>query len=280
MGKEIGTLKLGIAFISHGASVRKDRGAELRTQLSRIINELEGVEIFSWKSILWQPDQYPIKQRKYFRLLSFRIRASREWGDRSWLNALYQTLVFEFRQILSGRSQLLIAQKNLFVAIIVHEKHVRAWTSALDDSIDALLVLEDDAILKDCDDKVLSQAFAFVRQALPTFVNLSKGNDLKGYAKEYFKGDEHKGWFKLKAADTACAYMVNRPGLKLLAEHCSQRADTAVLAVDFVISDAMLRNKEFEVLHTDSPLFTNGTLFGVYESQTGSLPRDMTKNRE
>ncbi len=268
------TLKLGIVFISHDTSVRKTRSEELKKQLTEIISKLEHVKISSWKLILWQPRQYTIKHKKYFQLLDFRIRASREWGNKSWLGAIKQTIVFEFRTTLKGRSQLLISQENLFVAVILTEKHARAWTNALDDSLDALLVLEDDAILEEFADSILSQAFSFMRSAEPILVNLSKGNDFTGYPREYLQGELKKNWFKLKAADTTCAYLVNRMGLKFLAENYSQRPDSSVMGSDFVISDAILRNNEFKVLHATSPPFINGSLFGLFESQTGSLPKN------
>lgn len=275
---ETETLRLGIAFISHDLSARRNRETGLRNQLARAIATLKGIEIAKWTSIIWQPDLYRVKHKQYFQLLVFRIRASREWGNRSWLNAIKQILVFEFQTTLKGRSQLSISQEHLFVVEILTEKHVRAWTSALDDSIDVLLVLEDDAILEDHATPVLSQAFGYIRHSAPTFINLSKGNSLAGYAKEYIVENPNENWFKLKAADTACAYMVNRAGLKLLAEHYLKRSETAVIGADFVITDALLRNSEFEVLHSESPPFTNGTLFGVFESQTGSLPQNMIVN--
>ena len=201
-------------------------------------------------------------------------------GGVSWLNALKQSLFFELRTTLKGRSQLLISQNNLFVAVILSQKHVRAWTSALDESLDALLVLEDDAILEDSGVEVLSQAFSMMRNPAPTLVNLSKGNDFAGYVKEYLQGEFQNEWFKLKAADTTCAYMVNRLGLEILAESYSHRPQTSVMAADFMVSDALLRNKSFTVLHSVSPPFTNGTLFGLFESQTGTLPLNTLAERK
>ena len=80
MGSDVELLKVGIAFISHDASLRKNRALELEKHLRRIVSQSESVVISSWKLILWQPKQYEIKRKRYFQLLRFRVRASREWG--------------------------------------------------------------------------------------------------------------------------------------------------------------------------------------------------------
>ncbi len=265
--------KLGVAFITHEGSPQKNREKELRAKVEDVFSGVDLLEITNWYSISWQPNFYKVKNREYLRSLVFRIRSRIEWHEGSIIRIMIQATLFELKSLLNGRSQLTIPQNYLYVAKVVTEKHVRSWVNALEDSVDALLVLEDDAILQDNSLETLSQAVKFIKQQIPTYINLSKGNDLKDYIKEYSENSKEAGWFKLRAADTSGAYLVNRNGLEVLARKYSEEPNTAVLAIDFMTSDVLIRNKKFDVYHTDSPPFLNGTLLGLFETQTGSVPQ-------
>ena len=265
--------KLGVAFITHEGSPRKNREKELRAKVERVFSSVELVDITNWYSISWQPSFYKVKNREYLRSLAFRVRSGIEWHEGGIVRIMIQATLFELKSLLNGRSQLTLPQNYLYVAKVVTEKHVRSWVNALEDSVEALLVLEDDAILQENSVETLSQAIKFIKRQMPTYINLSKGNNLKDYKKEYSEDSQEAGWFKLRAADTAGAYLVNRNGLEVLARKYSEEPNTAVLAIDFMASDILIHNKKFEVYHTDSPPFLNGTLLGLFETQTGSVPQ-------
>lgn len=145
----------------------------------------------------------------------------------------------------------------------------------MDLDLDAALILEDDAILNSERINVLNDALQEIASSDPIYINLARGNNLQSYKFGKFQSEKSSTkWLKAPVADTTCAYLINRTGAEILLNEYRRSPKIDSLGIDFVASDIFLRSQKITVLHSETPPFVNGTLFGTYKSQTGAKARD------
>ncbi len=248
---------------------------ELQKTLKEFIS-LSELEIdLHFQKLIWQPDVPIHLARSYFLYERFKFRSYRLWFGYGYTVSLIRTLLFEAKALLKGRSQLQLSEKLLYVATIVSQKNLRAWEGTVDLELDASLILEDDAIINKESIKVLRDALLEISPNHPVYFNLARGNNLNSYKFTNYQSDKGTTkWLEAPIADTACAYLINNSAARILLNEYRKINAYDGLAIDFILSDIFIQNREIAVLHSKTPPFTNGTIFGNFESQTGALIRD------
>ena len=228
------------------------------------------------KKIVWQPDSSIPIHRSYIKYQRFKYRSYRIWFGHGRLRSFLRALAFETKSWISNRSQMQISKHLIYVATVVSQKNVRAWETIVDHNLDAALILEDDAILNPENLHTFKDAIFEISSKEPTYINLARGNDLSFYQMKKFRSaSKLSDWEIAPIADTACAYLINIECAKVLLNEYRSRLRYDSLAIDFMLSDIFLKRKEINVLHHRFPPFSNGTLFGVYNSQTGAQIRNL-----
>jgi hypothetical protein len=179
------------------------------------------------------------------------------------------------------KSQLQISSKKLFATSVLSRKHVRAWERSMDESMDGIIVLEDDAMLNLANQGLLAGALTFLKSSEPIFINFSTGNTTKGFIFDDFVNSENSiPWKQARFADTTCAYFMNKLALRLVLDAYYSRKFLDSLGIDFILSDIFIRNRELIVLHLNEPVFKNGSLIGAFTSQIDSIQNPSSKSTE
>lgn len=226
--------------------------------------------------LVWQPDTSISIHRSYTRYQRFKYRSYRIWFGHGRFKSFIRTLAFETKSLISHRFQIQISKHLIYVATVVSQKNVRGWEAIVDYNLDAALILEDDAILNPENLHTLEQALAEIISKEPLYINLARGNDMSLYRMKKFQSTSNlTDWETAPIADTTCAYLLNLECAKVLLNEYRSKQKYDSLAIDFMLSDIFMRRKEIKVLHHKFPPFSNGTLFGVYHSQTGAQTRNL-----
>jgi hypothetical protein len=227
------------------------------------------------QKLVWQPNSKIKIFRSYLLLQGFKYRSSKVWFGYGSVKSSLSMLIHEIKSLLNGSSQLQLSRQLLYVATVVSQKHVRSWEILMDLDLDAALILEDDAILNSERINVLKDALQEIASSQPIYINLAKANNLRSYRFSKFQSEKSSTqWLKALVADTSCAYLINRSSAEILLSEYRRSPRIDSLAIDFMTSDIFLRNQKIVVLHSETPPFVNGTLFGTYKSQTGARARD------
>lgn len=267
-------IKIGIFVITHNKSPQYSRATEICNKVESVMNTFENtVEVFT-KILAWQPDSRITTNRSYIKYQCFKYQSYRIWFGYGRSISFIRTLAFEIKSLMSKRSQLQISKHLIYVATVVSQKNVRAWETIVDHGLEAALILEDDAILNLNNLHTFEEAMSEIASKEPTFINLARGNDLSHYKfKRYESISKVSDWKIAPIADTACAYLINSECAKILLNEYRSVLKYDSLAIDFMLSDIFMRRKEINVLHHKFPPFSNGTLFGLFKSQTGARVR-------
>ncbi len=203
--------------------------------------------------------------------MTFKYRSHKEWFRSSSVKAFLRVIFSEMNALILHKSQLQISSSKLFATVVLSRKHARAWERGLDDSIDGILILEDDAMLNLSKQKLLAGALTFLESKEPIFINFGTGNVKNRYRfEDYLDNGDITLWKKARFADTTCAYFMNKVALRLVLDAYHSQKCLDSLGIDFVLSDIFIKDRNIEVLHLDEPVFKNGSLVGVFTSQIDS----------
>lgn len=228
----------------------------------------------SFQKLTWQPQTSIKVFRSLFLFLRFRVRSYRTWFGYGKISAFFRGFLFEVKLFFQGRSIVQMPRQLVYVATVLSQKNVRAWETMMDSGFDAALILEDDAILNVKNISTLSDSLKRINSSQPMYFNLAKGNDLSSYIlKDFHFENDSIQWLHAPIADTTCAYLLNFSCAEILLNEYRKTPKYDCLAIDFILSDIFIENTGIAVLHNANPPFTNGTIFGDFQSQTGATVR-------
>ncbi len=267
-------IKIGIFVITHISSDRFSRSSELLQSTARIIQNLNGSPQVEQYIISWQPTTLHSMKKSYIQFLLFKFHSNLEWFKISRHKAVIRLFLSEVKALIHKNSQFQLSSRKLHATQVLSKKHVRAWERCIDESMDAVIILEDDAIYDSANQRAITEIYAFLKSDKPTFINLGSGNDKSKYTYDEFSIDDEKIDFQFaRFADTTCAYFMNKTGVNLALNEYFARGIPDSIGIDFILSDIFIKRREFVVLHSSNPPFRNGSLIGRFTSQL-----DSTKN--
>jgi hypothetical protein len=258
---------LGIFFISFENSSRLYREEMLRKEILSFSSKIVGLKVVFWKSCIWQPTSISNLKRSFGKYIKFKFLSERVWFGASSLKSCVHVFSFEVLHFFKGESLIFRKKDKIYRERVLSDKHFRAWIYALDSGVDFALFLEDDVCIEATLKETLQEVVTFLDLDNPTFVNLSRANELAKFKKHHVLLEKVEGWFTLNGADTTAAYIANNECLKILAQELSNFGSYDALAIDFVVSSIFFKNPAINVLHRIEPPFSNGTLVGKYESE-------------
>lgn len=259
--------KLGIFFLSFEKSSRINREKILREEILSIVANISDLEVVYWRSSIWQPPVFSKLKVSYGKYLRFKYLSEKAWYGQSGLLPFIRVLYNEIDRIRRGVFLKYWSKNRIYRDKALTEKHFRSWVYAIDSGVDFALFLEDDIDVENNLDEVLRNIATCIDFSAPTYLNLSKGNDLSVIRKEISVQDKDMNWFRFSSADTTAAYLVNKECLKILTKEFSCFGNYDALGIDFILSWIFLKNKSIRVLHNFFPPFSNGTLLGKYQSE-------------
>jgi hypothetical protein len=195
-------------------------------------------------------------------------------GVVAWLLGATDTLLYAAQQL----REALVGEMSSARHFQVARKHGLAWLKFRSDkNSDLLLVLEDDALLKDPSRlKTLGAALAFVESGdRPTFLLASEGlpYGLLGEGFNLAPGSEGDFWFPpTPFTNTTAAYFINKNLANQFCKSIDARPGLTFNAIDFLIN-ALLNHTAIKscatpirCAHLTRPIFLNGSISGEFGS--------------
>jgi len=264
-------VSLQFALIHNGSDERLCR---IRPLLTELANRLDSeVREYHWQPGLEHPS---FKLLDRFRANRFSERLHRQHlrfrGNRH-LPATLKASLLELARGLRGNAGTQ-AFRSLTIEMLVTDKHVRAWTNFLDSTADALIVLEDDAVIREdtelrlrsvlADDRVdpggllyLDLAGGFpLRKLCPPEAVFPLGRDLLRTA--------------VPLGNTACGYALSRSLAGRMVAELTWRPELRRVGIDWLVNELLMRihlRTPVDCLHTDPPILGHGSFLGTYRSQ-------------
>ena len=262
-----GSKTLGIFFVSFENSSRLHREDILRTEILSISSTIDGLEVVFWKSAIWQPSSISKLKRSYGKYLKFKFLSEKAWFGASSLKSCVRVFYFEVLRFVRGDGLLLRKKDRIFRDKVLSEKHFRAWIYAIESGVDFALFLEDDIEIETTLKETLQEVVSSLTFDKPTFMNLSRANNLGKFSKNPKALEVADGWFSLRGSDTTSAYLADAKCLKVLAQEFSDFGSLDALGIDFIVSWIFFKNPAIRVLHRNEPPFSNGTILGKFPSE-------------
>jgi len=258
--------------ITHLASERFFRAKDLLSSTTGYFQERQPLLEIIQSLVIYQPKKLQYRRKSYLQFLSFKFRSNKEWFKFTSTKAFLRVIFSEIHALMVAKSQLQISSKKLFATSVLSRKHVRAWERGIDESMDGIIILEDDAILNPANQEQLRGVLTFLKSHEPIFINFSTGITTKGYIFDNYVNSENSIlWKQARFADTTCAYFMNKIALRLVLDAYYERKFLDSLGIDFILSDIFIKNRKIKVLHLNDPVFKNGSLIGAFTSQLDSI---------
>ena len=174
----------------------------------------------------------------------------------------------------------LSSYRAALIESVLVDKHVLAWSKAVDLNSDWLLVLEDDALLDDETEVRLRQFFAHeldtYRSNMLVYCDLAGGYDPLLLLPRYATLDSYAGCWTLShvRTNTICSYLVSRPLLSCWLTMIRRYPLLRQLPADHLINVASILSKRCRTgcicLHWAEPFFRHGSfLEGFTSTVTG-----------
>jgi hypothetical protein len=149
--------------ITHTASDRFFRSKELLSSTTKYFQKTQPLLQIDQCLMSYQPKEFPFKRKSYAKFLIFKFRSNKEWFRFSSTKAFLRVIFSEIHALMVTKSQLQISSKKLFATSVLSRKHVRAWERSMDESMDGIIVLEDDAMLNLANQGLLAGALTFLK---------------------------------------------------------------------------------------------------------------------
>ena len=175
--------KIAISLIHDN---NEERLSCIRPRIDDLVSELRKKMEVEFCEISWQPNLKPASLRVGFLRDSMYWKLNREWTRyRKYPNRffLFDFLIFTAKAIFKYIFNPGISKRWLnscAIEMIVSDKHIRAFTNALENKADYLLVFEDDAVFKKDSINKLSSLIdeLEVDNKISTYIDLGGGASL------------------------------------------------------------------------------------------------------
>ena len=258
----------------------EERLSLVRPQINDLILKLKNKMEVRFCEISWQPILKPASL--YVGLLKDLAswELSREWAKHREITNKLLLIDFLFlikkefiKYILKpeiSKEWLNTCTKELFLS----EKHLKAFTLALEDKADYLLVFESDTVFKkDSIDKISALLDNLeTTNKIPTYIDLAGGiqiNELK-IDKLELKKDKDFRYYKKPVTNTTGCYLVNQGQLKIFNNYLATTPMLRYIAADWLLNKLfMLQIKTgiiSECRHANPPFFNHGSVTGEFQS--------------
>jgi GR25 family glycosyltransferase involved in LPS biosynthesis len=161
------------------------------------------------------------------------------------------------------------------IEIALTSKHLATWDAFRTSNFDFLLVMEADATWNESQKDALSKVLGALAQENLDYLNIAGGLSLEDLQvdrlisnKEIIGGQEFLTFSK-PVTNTNCAYIINRPLVKLLLDRANDPSNREgeQLGADWFMNDLFIkicgRGHKIRSQHFSPPLLMHGSMSGV-----------------
>lgn len=273
MTRDMGSLRARVVLIHHGD---EQRLSAVEPTVGEVVAALDGLKSVDVQRIGYQPSPQPLLTRLVV------ARLLRQWLlERRWASHLGVPHRWVLSTGLLGVRLLQLAsparrarmRRQAFIELALSAKHQHAWRSAVEDGIDLLIVLEDDARAReDSRLRVADLVRLLVARADParTYADLAGGLSIKALRLEAVTSPFHDGVDALSkaATNTTCAYLLGSEVIRLLVDAVITNPGAAKLPADWLMNRAFMRSADRRVFcfHTRPTALEHGSFTGSVAS--------------
>jgi hypothetical protein len=165
------------------------------------------------------------------------------------------------------------SSRQAFIELALSAKHQHAWHAAAEDGVDVLVVLEDDARVRDDSGtrvQGLVRLLAARGDLARTYADLAGGLSVKALRLEGVSSELEPGIDTLSkvATNTTCAYLLGSEVVSLLVDAVVTNPGSAKLAADWLMNSAFMGTEAGRVLcvHTRPTALDHGSFAGSVPS--------------
>lgn len=268
-------LRIRVVLIHHGDEARIRAARETVAAVVDAVQTYGDVHVVdAWR----QPRERSVQTREIVSRRVRQWRLERQWArhvgvGRRWI--LSSGLLMLRLAELCRRDTRAAASRQAFIELSLSAKHVLAWRNAFEDGVDVLIVLEDDARTRSGSrDSIRRLVHAVSTQGLgETYADLAGGLDLTALRLDHLVEPLEDGvaHLRLAATNTACAYLVGREVIALLATESILCPASVRLPADWLMNrDFMLAAQRGDAVPVRSVFSRPYSL--SHGSLTGAVP--------
>lgn len=268
--------KILISLIHNNDTIRL---ACIRPNIDNLIKKIEEIATIESYEISYQPEIKPVnfwigilRDLMYFRL-------NREWINyRENKNKFlpYAFLIFiikEFKKYFIYKKDGKKWLRSCSIEMTVSNKHINAYSYALQTKTDYLIILEDDAVFKN---NSIEKIFNLInnlsdKNTYPVYIDLAGGCDIADLkiSKLEYKKDSSFRYYKKPVTNTACCYLINREQLRLFDYYLIKNPISRYLGIDWMMNKLFIDQSKDGILakclHTDPTFLKHGSVTGEYK---------------
>lgn len=235
--------------------------------------------------IAWQPPITPHGLATSFRRKHAASILEAKWAKYRRLSVRDQSIFRAHRKFLkdalshiSDRSSMNRWRKRSAIEVIVTDKHIRGWQRFLESDEDFLLVMEDDALVKEETSICFKEIVSIVgKRCTPrelVYVDMAGGCDLAELNIHELTGDLESGRFRYYrkiTTNTACCYLMSRALVERFVTMIIDRPSRRQIGIDWMMNHLLIEidkssSEKSLCLHCETPILHHGSATGSFES--------------
>ena len=254
-----------------------ERLALIRPDINRLADKLKQKVEIELHEINYQPNLKPVPI--YIGLLRDLMywKLKRSWNRYNKINNKFILLdisYFIFKSIKKyfNRHTRTKWLKSCIIELYVTNKHIKAFSNALEQKADFLLVFEDDAVFKkDSTDKVFDLITDLEKNnKTPTYIDLGGGCQFDEPENSNMKPkrDKQFKYYIKPVTNTACCYLINNEQLKLFDYFLTRKPLLRYIGVDWMLNKLFIVQSKIGIIsncrHADPTFFNHGSVTGEF----------------
>jgi len=168
--------------------------------------------------------------------------------------------------------------QSAIIERLLTDKHIRAWTALLDSEAQAVIVLEDDAVLTSAGFSRLKDLIESDRIELSThvYLDLAGGYPIMKLCRPDAVRRLDQDLLETPAfGNTTCGYLVSRPLAALMVAELTWHPTLRRMGPDWLVNELLMRihrTSPVRCLHAEPSVFGHGSFLGVHASLISPRP--------
>ena len=269
-------IKIAIALIHNND---EDRLTYIKPKIDALVKELQKEMNVDFFEISWQPDLKPVKLRTAFFRDVMYWKLDREWNR--YKKTKNNFFLIDFQSIVKNSIKKYLLNRDVAkrwaqscaIEMYVTDKHLRAFSNALECRADYLLCFEDDTVFTEDSIKNVARLLNDLKSRpneIPAYIDLAGGCQLWDIKidKLESKRDSRFIYYSKPVTNTACCYLTNRAQLEKFMYFLTRYPWLRYIGADWCINKLFLlqqkNNFKANCKHAYPTFFYHGSVTGEY----------------
>lgn len=267
-------IKIVIALIHNND---ENRLTYIKPKINALIIELQKEMSVDFFEVSWQPDLKPVKLRTAFFRDVMYWKLDREWNR--YKKTKNNFFLIDFQSIVKNSIRKYFLNSDVArrwaracaIEMYVTDKHLRAFSGALECRADYLLCFEDDAVFMEYSIRNVVRSLNDLKNRpneIPIYIDLAGGCQLKDIkiGKLESKRDGNFIYYSKSVTNTACCYLTNRVQLENFMYFLTRHPLLRYVGIDWCMNKLfMLQSKhgsKSDCFHAYPHFFKHGSVTG------------------